>query len=76
MSEVGVSSVAYTYPKVKLVTSAVDKDLSDKYHILPGLGNFGDRYFGTEARDVEDDSSDDDLDEIDSGANADYGDSS
>uniref|UniRef100_A0A915LAM1 Uridine-cytidine kinase-like 1 n=1 Tax=Romanomermis culicivorax TaxID=13658 RepID=A0A915LAM1_ROMCU len=48
MSEVGVNTIAYAFPNVKLVTSAVDKHLSESYHILPGIGNFGNRYFGTE----------------------------
>lgn len=43
----GVHSVAYAFPKVKIVTTAVDKEVNDQFHILPGLGNFGDRYFGT-----------------------------
>ncbi|CAC5423827.1 udk [Mytilus coruscus] len=45
---VGVHSVAYAFPKVKIVTTAVDKEVNEKYHILPGIGNFGDRYFGTD----------------------------
>ncbi|KAM7534409.1 hypothetical protein Aperf_G00000112339 [Anoplocephala perfoliata] len=43
----GVHSVAYTYPNAHIVTSAIDPGLTDDYHILPGIGNFGDRYFGT-----------------------------
>ncbi|CAC5423826.1 unnamed protein product [Mytilus coruscus] len=48
MAESGVHSVAYAFPKVKIVTTAVDKEVNEKYHILPGIGNFGDRYFGTD----------------------------
>ncbi|KAL5017456.1 hypothetical protein ScPMuIL_007045 [Solemya velum] len=48
MAESGVHSVAYVYPKVKIVTTAVDKEVNDNFHILPGIGNFGDRYFGTD----------------------------
>lgn len=44
----GVHSVAYAFPGVKLVTTAVDNDIDNNFHILPGIGNFGDRYFGTE----------------------------
>ena len=40
--------MAYAYPKVKIVTTAVDPTLSNNCFILPGIGNFGDRYFGTE----------------------------
>uniref|UniRef100_A0A915HKN8 Uridine kinase n=1 Tax=Romanomermis culicivorax TaxID=13658 RepID=A0A915HKN8_ROMCU len=47
MSAVGVNSIAYAFPQVKLVTSAIDPELSSSYDILPGIGNFSDRYFGT-----------------------------
>ncbi|KAH8874408.1 Uridine-cytidine kinase-like 1 [Schistosoma japonicum] len=47
MASQGVHSVAYTYPKAHIVTTAVDLGLNDSYHIVPGVGNFGDRYFGT-----------------------------
>ncbi|XP_076440468.1 uridine-cytidine kinase-like 1 [Babylonia areolata] len=48
MAESGVHSVAYAFPKVKIVTTAVDKEVNEKFHILPGIGNFGDRFFGTD----------------------------
>lgn len=32
-----------------LLTTAVDKSISKSLHIIPGMGNFGDRYYGTEA---------------------------
>ncbi|VEL20792.1 unnamed protein product [Protopolystoma xenopodis] len=47
MAPQGVYSVAYTYPQAHIVTTAVDNGLTDDYHIVPGVGNFGDRYFGT-----------------------------
>ncbi|KAF7260387.1 hypothetical protein EG68_02006 [Paragonimus skrjabini miyazakii] len=47
MAVQGVRSVAYTYPKAHIVTTAVDNALNEMFHILPGMGNFGDRYFGT-----------------------------
>jgi uridine kinase len=25
----------------------MDTDLNEKFYIMPGIGNFGDRYFGT-----------------------------
>lgn len=46
-AESGVHTIAYAYPKVKIVTAAVDPEVNDKFHIIPGIGNFGDRYFGT-----------------------------
>ncbi|XP_030839289.1 uridine-cytidine kinase-like 1 isoform X2 [Strongylocentrotus purpuratus] len=47
VAESGVQTVAYAFPKVKIVTTAVDKAVNENFHILPGIGNFGDRYFGT-----------------------------
>ncbi len=44
----GLHSVSYAFPRVHIITSAVDRQLSDRFHILPGIGNFGNRYFGTE----------------------------
>ena len=40
--------MAYAFPKVRIVTTAVDPDINENCYILPGIGNFGDRYFGTE----------------------------
>jgi len=46
-SKAGLHNVLYTYPRLKIVTCSVDKKLNDKGFLVPGLGNFGDRYFGT-----------------------------
>ncbi len=35
------------FPKIKIVMTALDEKLNDKKYIVPGLGDFGDRYFGT-----------------------------
>lgn len=44
----GVQTVAYAFPKVKIVSTACDTQLDPSTgFICPGLGNFGDRYFGT-----------------------------
>ena len=48
IAEQGVHNVAYAFPKVRIVTTAVDSELNEQCYILPGIGNFGDRYFGTE----------------------------
>ena len=48
MTDLGVHNIAYAFPDVKIVTTAVDKEIDDKFRIVPGMGNFGDRYFGTE----------------------------
>lgn len=49
MAELGVHSVAYAFPRVKIITTAVDKSLDDFLHVIPGIGDFGDRYFGTDS---------------------------
>lgn len=51
MAESGVHTIAYAFPQVRIVTSAVDPEINDKFYVLPGIGNFGDRYFGTEPAD-------------------------
>ncbi|XP_073480825.1 uridine-cytidine kinase-like 1 isoform X2 [Aquarana catesbeiana] len=49
MAEMGVHSVAYAFPRVRIITTAVDKRVNPEFHIIPGIGNFGDRFFGTDA---------------------------
>eukprot|EP00053_Salpingoeca_punica_P018194 m.177439 g.177439 ORF g.177439 m.177439 type:complete len:489 (-) comp17382_c0_seq2:1674-3140(-) len=44
----GIHSIAYAFPRVRIIASAVDANVNEQYHILPGIGNYGDRYFGTE----------------------------
>lgn len=34
-------------PAIRIFTCALDRGLNDRKYILPGLGDFGDRYFGT-----------------------------
>lgn len=36
------------YPNVKIITGAIDERLDANKFILPGLGDFGCRYFGTD----------------------------
>lgn len=48
MARVGVHTISSVFPKVKIVTASVDPELNEKYYIKPGMGNFGNRYFGTE----------------------------
>jgi len=37
----------HSFPKIKLVTAAVDHILDTTHELTPGIGDFGDRYFGT-----------------------------
>lgn len=48
MAVSGVHTIAYAFPKVKIVTTAVDAEINEKFYVLPGIGNFANRYFGTE----------------------------
>lgn len=48
MASPGIQSIAYAFPNVRMVTTAFDKTLNEDFHIIPGIGNFGDRYFGTD----------------------------
>lgn len=43
----GVSKLTTDHPEVQIVTAAVDRELNSKKYILPGLGDFGDRLYGT-----------------------------
>jgi len=43
----GVRRMQDTHPDVAIYTAALDRELNDKGYILPGLGDAGDRLFGT-----------------------------
>jgi uracil phosphoribosyltransferase len=43
----GVAKLEHDHPDVPIVVAAVDRGLNDKKYILPGLGDFGDRLYGT-----------------------------
>jgi len=43
----GIELLYQKYPEVKIYTAAVDSHLNEQKFIVPGLGDFGDRYFGT-----------------------------
>jgi len=43
----GVDRILTDHPKVRIVTAAIDPELDDDAYIVPGLGDFGDRLFGT-----------------------------
>jgi len=44
----GVERVHLTHPDVPIVTAALDRGLDERGYIRPGLGDAGDRTFGTE----------------------------
>jgi len=43
----GVEVINKDFPEVKIYTGALDNNLNGKKYIVPGLGDYGDRYFGT-----------------------------
>ncbi|MGD9129160.1 MAG: uracil phosphoribosyltransferase [Candidatus Woesebacteria bacterium] len=44
----GIKAIHKEFPKIEIFTAAVDSHLNDIKFIVPGLGDYGDRYFGTE----------------------------
>lgn len=44
----GIHCVYKRFPSLKIVTSEIDDTLNDEFRVVPGLGEFGDRYFGTD----------------------------
>ncbi|MBA3507475.1 MAG: uracil phosphoribosyltransferase [Betaproteobacteria bacterium] len=43
----GIRTFQSAHPDVQLYTAAIDRELNDHGYILPGLGDAGDRIFGT-----------------------------
>ena len=43
----GIEKIKKEHPKVKIICAQEDKELNKVYFIVPGLGDFGDRFFGT-----------------------------
>ncbi len=43
----GIAQLQSAHPDVPIVTAAIDPELNDVGYIVPGLGDAGDRYFGT-----------------------------
>lgn len=41
----GIKNFATKFPKLRVVTAFVDQGLDEKNYIVPGLGDFGDRYY-------------------------------
>ncbi|GAA4681746.1 uracil phosphoribosyltransferase [Streptomyces chumphonensis] len=43
----GLERVMEAHPRLRLVTSSVEERLNEHAFMIPGIGDFGDRYFGT-----------------------------
>ncbi len=46
-SRVGIKKIHARHPDVKIITLSVERALNDHNYLLPGLGDAGDRIFGT-----------------------------
>ncbi|KAK9090138.1 hypothetical protein Sjap_023315 [Stephania japonica] len=44
----GIHCVCKRFPYLKIVTSEIDVALNEEFRVIPGMGEFGDRYFGTD----------------------------
>jgi uracil phosphoribosyltransferase len=44
----GIRKMEADHPDVPIFTSAIDRQLNERGYIVPGLGDFWDRLFGTE----------------------------
>ncbi|CAN1134007.1 Uridine kinase-like protein 4 [Linum perenne] len=44
----GVHVVCKRFPRIKIVTSEIETGLNEDFRVIPGMGEFGDRYFGTD----------------------------
>jgi uracil phosphoribosyltransferase len=43
----GVKAIEETHPDVRIVAATLDRELNSNFYIAPGLGDMGDRLFGT-----------------------------
>ena len=43
----GIKALEESHPDVDVITTAIDRELNENAYILPGLGDMGDRLFGT-----------------------------
>jgi uracil phosphoribosyltransferase len=43
----GVAAVSAAFPSVRGIVGVIDSHLNEKKYIIPGCGDFGDRYYGT-----------------------------
>lgn len=44
----GIHAICKRFPKIKIVTSEIDSSIDEHARVIPGMGEFGDRYFGTD----------------------------
>lgn len=44
----GIAAVCDRFPRVRVVTSSIEERLNENKYMIPGIGDFGDRFFGTD----------------------------
>ncbi|KAG4964275.1 hypothetical protein JHK82_038497 [Glycine max] len=49
----GVHVVCKRFPRIKILTSEIEIGLNEDFRVIPGMGEFGDRYFGTDNDDQQ-----------------------
>jgi uracil phosphoribosyltransferase len=50
----GIDCINHNHPDVEVIVCALDPSLNDKSYIVPGLGDFGDRYFADQPLQIPD----------------------
>src|SRR5690554_4003409 len=48
----GIAAVERTHPDVTIYTASIDERLNEHGYIIPGLGDAGDKIFGTKQKDI------------------------
>ena len=41
----GIQQFAETFPDLRIITAFIDTHLDERKYVVPGCGDFGDRYF-------------------------------
>lgn len=44
----GLEKMTSLFPNIKIITSSKEEGLNENAYMLPGIGDFGDRFYGTE----------------------------
>ena len=44
---VGIANMTAKFPKLTIITATIDERLDDNSYIIPGLGDYGDRFFNS-----------------------------
>jgi len=52
-SPAGLEALSKAHPDVLVFTASIDRELNDKGYILPGIGDAGDRLFGTSSGSIK-----------------------